>query len=227
MRTSSDSGDAAVCFFLVGDESVETVEKAAIHAFSSCVVCDRHSRLHMSPRVPGQVLPERDRSGDDTGGTPLMVKAGRDVEEKGYSYKHVWGVRHSIPPSIWIDSKGASLVIPNPCMLAFSDRTKSRFKACSLLGVTGTSRTRVYLDHQLCDSVMVVQGAVWMITWGMFVPFFTNLRALQLMVTPITIGQLRCPHSSPSASMTANVGADLVLTSFFAPSPRHVCCTCC
>ncbi|TPP52428.1 Peptidase M16 inactive domain family protein [Leishmania donovani] len=155
VRPSNDSGDAAVRFFSVADESVDV----------------------------------RDSNGDDAGNTPLVVKTGRDVKEEGYSYKHLWRVRYSIPPSIWIDSKRASLVMLNPCILSFSDCIKSRLKAGSLLGVTGISSTKVFLGHQLCGSIIVGQGAVWMTTWGMLVSFFTDFRSLPLMIAHITIDQ--------------------------------------
>lgn len=100
MRTSTDSGNAADPFFSVADESVDLVEKVAINSVADCVVPCRHSRLNTSPLIPGQALPERGSNGDDAGGTPLVVKTGRDVEKEGYSYKHLWRVQCSILSSI-------------------------------------------------------------------------------------------------------------------------------
>jgi hypothetical protein len=205
-------------------------------SFVGYIARGRRSRLRTVPPYFSYAAPDAEPQEPP----PLVVQARRDVEEEGFTYAQLWRVRYSVISPIYIAIKTAALVTLPLCILAFSDQTKSTFKAGSLLPVVGTANTKLYLGEQLAGSVLILQGAVWLVIWGtivavlnmtahpaawwsmaftaiVFASFFTNFRSRRLIMSYTVIAmQLIRSTGGTDTSVAANAGADLMLGVCFA-----------
>ncbi|KAK7194459.1 hypothetical protein NESM_000362600 [Novymonas esmeraldas] len=235
---TGDGGDVTV-------EVKEAHEPAEDGGSVGLIARGRRSLLRQRSFVPSTAGPQR-VTAVDRDAVPLVVEARRSVDEQGYSLEQLWRVRYSLIAPIYIAFKTAALVTLPLCILCFSDATKSHFKAGSLMAVVGTSNTKLYLGQQISGSIIIMQGAVWMILWGTFVSavgatrhesawwglafavvvlvsFFTNFRSRRVMMSySIIVMQLMRSQGDQSVSTAANAGADLLLAVCFAMAQAFV-----
>lgn len=205
-------------------------------SFIGYVARGRRSRLRPVPLPPSFADPLQEPQEPP----PLVVLMHRDVEEVGFTYAQLWRVRYNLISPVYIAFKTAALVTLPLCILSFSDKTKSTFKAGSLLAVVGTANTKLYLGQQIAGSVVILQGAAWVVIWGtivaalnmtahpaawwsmaftsiVFVSFFTNFRSRRLMMSYTIIAmQLVRSTGGLDISTAANAGGDLMLAVCFA-----------